>query len=387
MRRRVPLAWRNITESKLRLLTGIAGIAFAVILMFMQNGFRSALVESMVELIDQLDADLIITSRGRYIFSVQQTFPFRRLNQSRNFADVTHAHPVYLETRAAKWKDTDDGIARRIRVVGFHPEDDIFTIPEIHQQLDKLKIRRNALADRKSKEKFYGKLVDLPESQLKNLRFKIAGLFSLGTDFQNNGTLIISEADFLDLFPERRGASVGDMRVDIGLIKVKPGVDIEPLRVALDDALPDDVDVLTKREFVDKERAFWRMVTPIGIIFTIGVVIGFIVGLMICYQILFSDITDRLPEFATLKAIGYSQRDLFQIVIDQALLLSLFGYVCGIIVSFFLYWWVGQWTGLPMRMNIGGIVVVFLFTVIMCVASGFVAVRRLLTVDPAELFR
>lgn len=384
---RIPLAWRNITESKLRLLTSLAGIAFAVVLIFMENGFRTSLIDSMVKLPRQFDADLVMMSRARYILSVHESFPRERLNQALSFSDVTAAYPVYVEDQFAKWKNPETGISKKIRVIAFRPEDPVFRNEEIEKQAPLLQRPDTVLGDAKSKKIFYGDFSKLPTSDLQGRQVKVVGTYQLGADFQNNGTVITSEDNFLRMFPERAASSWEGTQIDLGILKVKPGTDLLKLQKQIDDALPDDVEVLTRDQFIAKERAFWEKVTPVGIVFTIGMVMGFAVGLMICYQILFSDISDRLAEFATLKAIGYSNRRLFAIILEESVLLALMGFVVGVGVSTLLYWYVAHLTGLPLVMSLSGGSLVLVLTVIMCAASGFLAARKLVSADPAELFK
>lgn len=385
--RRTPLAWRNVTENKLRMAASVAGAAFAVVLMFMETGFKSALLESQVAILKRLECDLVLVNPARGLLAVPEAIPYRRLSQARSLAGVARVVPLYIDSDQSRWRSTTDGMPRRIRVLAARPEDDVFDIEEIRAQRDKLRRPNSALADWRSKEQFYGSFLELPTSELSHRRIQIVGTFSLGSDFQNNGNLVMSEENFLELFPRRAGDSEGAKVVDVGLVQLERDAPVEDVRRRLAESLPDDVVALTRPEFIDKERAFWESVTPIGIIFNIGVVMGFIVGVTICYQVLFSDIADRLAEFATLKAIGYSDRALFRVILEEAVILAVFGFVVGGIISAGLYALVGRMTGLPMDMTFEGVALLFLLTVSMCVASGCIAARKLFSADPAELFR
>src|SRR5262245_55659057 len=133
-RRRIPpLAWRNLAESKVRLAASVAGTAFAVTLMFMQLGFRGALLDSMVAVIRALDGDLFLINRMLYTLSVPQPIIATRLEQARSFDDVTWAGPFYVEMRRARWRNPADGIPRRIRVLAYPPADETLTIEPLRQ--------------------------------------------------------------------------------------------------------------------------------------------------------------------------------------------------------------------------------------------------------------
>lgn len=385
--RTVPLAWRNLTENRLRLLASVAGTAFAVTLMFMERGFQRSLLESMVGLIRHLDGDLMIVSRTLYTLSVPYDFPRRRLEQARSFEGVEGAVPVSIETRRTFWRSLEDGLPRPIRVVAYPPESNAIDLPTLRAERRRWDRPGMAMADRRSRTDRLGPLAPGTASELSGKSVRILANFDLGADYQSDGTLVMSEATLARILPDRRGPIEGDDRVTVGLIRLRPGVAPDRVRDRMRAGLPPDVRVLTKRDLIDREQGFWDHVAPIGTVFTIGVVMGFIVGLAICYQVLFSDISERLAEFATLKAMGYSDLRLFRIVVAQSVYLALLGYAGGLIVSLGLFWVVHNSTGLPMDLSPGEAVGILGLTVVMCVASGSLAARRLASADPAQLFR
>jgi putative ABC transport system permease protein len=143
---------------------------------------------------------------------------------------------------------------------------------------------------------------------------------------------------------------------------------------------------LTRDQLVDRERQFWQNNTPIGYVFGFGMAMGFVVGLIICYQILASEVSDHLPEYATLKAIGYPATYLSAVVLHQGLLMGWTGFVPGLLLSRVLYSLIERWTGLPMNLSAGQIGATFLITVVMCTGSGLLALRKVQEADPAEVF-
>jgi putative ABC transport system permease protein len=384
--RRVSLAWRNLTENKWRLAASTAGAAFAVVLMLLQNGFRNALLDNMSALIAHLDGELFLTNRMRYVVSHPALFPRRRLLQSLDVEGVRSASPVYIDAELSKWRNPLNGISRRIRVVAFPPGDDVLDLAAVRSQRDAWDRPDSALADERSKTPLYGPLLAGTVSELQGKRLRIAGTFALGTDFRSNGTILLSEQNMLSYYPERRGGSWGDTAIDVGVLRVRPVANLDRIRADLEARLPSDVIGLTKPEFIAKEQEFWENVAPLGVVFDIGVVMGFIVGLAICYQVLFSEISDRLAEFATLKAMGYSNRGLFRIVVEEAVYLALLGFAAGLAVSLGLFGWLQGMTGLNMTLKPAGVVLILGLTVVMCVLAGSLAARRLLAVDPAELY-
>jgi putative ABC transport system permease protein len=383
-RRRIPaLAWRNLAESKVRLAASVAGAAFAVTLMFMELGFRGALLDSMVAVMRALDGDVFLVNRLLYTLAEPEPIAAARLEQARSFDDVTWAGPFYVEMRRARWRNPADGIPRRIRVLAYPPADETLAIESLRQNRAWWDRPDTVMADVLSKAGRYGSLARVGSSELSGRRVTVVGTFALGTNFETDGTLVMSEENFLSLFPDRRAGAHGP---DVGVLRVRQGVDLEWLRAALQAALPPDVRVLTKPGLIAREQAFWDKVAPLGTVFSIGVVMGFIVGMAICYQVLYSDIGDRLGEFATLKAMGYSNAWLFGRVVEQAVYLALLGYAAGVVVSMLTFRLVHQATGLPMLFRPSTAALVLLLTVLMCVLSGAFAARRLVAADPAQLY-
>ena len=384
--RTIPLAWRNLTESKLRLLASVAGTAFAVTLMFMENGFRTAMLDSMVNVIERFDGQIVLVSRTLYTLSVPYSFPMRRIVQARNFPDVVGASPVYVVARTGYWRGPESGKLERICVVGYPPEDDVLDVPELKENREAWSRPGTAMADALSRTDEFGVFHEGQVSELSGRRVEIAGTFELGVNVQSNGNLVMSDRNMMKYFPRLNGVSVADRNVTVGVLRVRPGADLQRLRVALQAALPPDVRVLTKHEFIARERDFWDKVAPIGTVFYIGVVMGFIVGSVICYQVLYADVSNRLGEFATLKAMGYTNMSLYRVVLMQAVYLGLMGYVAGLGVSLVLFNWVHRSTGLPLDLPRNNPFIILALAVAMCVGSGAYAARRLISADPAQLF-
>jgi putative ABC transport system permease protein len=381
-----PLAWKNLTESPVRLAASVAGAAFAVTLMFMEVGFRGALLDSMVAVVRALDGELFLVSRGLYTLAIPQPVSARRLEQARSIDGVASGSPFYVETRRSRWRNPADGLPRRIRVLAYPPAARTLALPGLAH--DDLERPDAVIVDVLSKPSMYGDLRRAESSELSGRRVRVVGTFSLGTDFQNDGTVITGDENFLRLFPDRQhGPEGGGPAFDVGVLRLRPGADPARLRDAVQAALPPDVLVLTKRDLVAKEQGFWDKVAPIGTVFSIGVVMGFVVGMAICYQVLYSDVSDRLAEFATLKAMGYSSGWLFGRVVEQAVYLALLGYAAGVVVSLLAFRAVHAATGLPMEFRPETAALVLFLTVLMCVLSACLAARRLVSADPAQLYQ
>ena len=381
---RIPLAWLQLTHEKARLAAALAGIAFAVILMLIQLGLVAALFDAAVLLYQQFRADLVIVS-PQFEYIVQtKSFPRQRLYQVRVVEGVEAVTPVYVSLGA--WKDPVEHTENSLLIMGFDPRSHAFTLPGLEAGLRQIELPDVVLFDVASHPTF-GPVDALFREQsplfteINRRRVRIGGVFRLGIGFGAIGNVLTSDLNFLRLFPNRSQ----DM-IDIGLIQLKAGADAERVRTRMVDLLPDDVRVMTRSEFMEAEQNFWNTISPIGFIFGMGVAMGFIVGAVIVYQILYTDVSDHLAEYATLKAVGYGDRFLFSIVLKEALLLAVLGYVPGLIISQGLYVLSAQATGLPIAMSLQRVAIVFVFTLVMCAAAGALAMRRIRSADPAEIF-
>ncbi|HXT60828.1 MAG TPA: ABC transporter permease DevC [Pirellulales bacterium] len=383
---RTPLAWKNLTYDLRRLALAVAGVGFAVLLMCMELSFREALFDSTLALIRKLDAQLIITSSAKYTIIVREPFARRRLFQALGCEGVGAADGLEIETQLSLLKNLDTGEDQPIRVLAFDPDDHVLNIEAVERRIDQLRLPDTALFDRKSKSS-YGVAPPYDEPlELAGRRIKVVGDFELGTDFANDGNMIVSDLNYHRLFPERDAGEDGMAEVDIGVVKTKAGADVLATRERLRRQLPDDVTIFTKQEFEDQERRFWQTATPIGYIFWLGTMMGFVVGIVICYQILYADIADHMAEFATLKAMGYGNAYFIGLVLQEAVILSLLGFVPGVAFSELLCQCVAGMTGLLVRVSEPTLLSVLVLSLGMCIASGCLAMRKLMSADPAELF-
>jgi putative ABC transport system permease protein len=387
---RVPLAWLNLTHDKRRLLIRVLGVSFAVFLMFVELGFWNALLDAGVQIVKQFDGDLFIVSDARYAMAIKESFPRARLDQTLTVPGVKAAYPVYLEYVRSLWKDTGTPEDKRlssqpIRVIAFDPDLPVLDNEDVRAHQAKLKTLYDVLIDRRTKSAYGKRQADI-ERELAEHNVFVSGTFRLGTDFTSDGSVIMSDRTYAELFPYEPspGATLG--LVDVGVVKLEPGADVEALRKAVDDLLPDDVNVYTKEAFIAREQRYWQTATPVGFIFLFGMCMGFIVGSVICYQIISTDVSEHLSEFATLRAIGYTNAYLNRTVLREALWLALLGFLPGIALSEALYWGLDEFIGLPMSFTVWRVLLVLGLTTLMCVLSGLIALRKVRTADPAEVF-
>ena len=388
---RTPLAWLNVTTNPGRMILNAIGIGFAVVLMFTQIGFLYGLFDSAVEVLRLLKADLVILSPARYTVPSEQRFDYGLIDRAKGVPGVQQVVPLYMDRSLAVAR-VEGHISRSIRVLGVPVQADPFVDETMNQRCRDLTLANMALVDRRSKETYGFEKRDLQKLRAQNVELsgkqvKLHEWVSIGTDFVYDGTLIVSEAGVEHYFPTRNGRGRPLAAVDLGLVCIESGAGVERIQQELQSRLGGGVEVFTHRELVQREVGFWARNTPIGIIFSIGTIMGMLIGVIICYQILFTDIQDHLPEYATLKAMGYGSGYFLRFVLSQAFYLCMSGFIPGWIVSWFLYRWISDWTGLVMRLNTDRVLIVGCLTFVMSVLSGILAVRKLWRTDPAALFK
>jgi putative ABC transport system permease protein len=380
----VPLARRNIFANNRRLVRSALGIAFAVLLMMVELGFRNAFIDSMLLAIGQLDADIVLLSDTKYQFDRTAPFSRRQLYAARVVPGVAMARPLYGQ-REVIWKNPQDHRTFTVQVFAFDPDQPVFLLPEVAARLDALRQPDTVMTDRRARG-FLGKVDRQTETELARRDIHVVGTFSLGPSFFTNGTVLMSDRNFFKLL-WGGPANAGDLPdVEAGIVRVLPGYTVAGVQRSLRAALPPSVSVLTKSQLMDREAGFHARVSPVGPIFGIGTLVGFAVGMMISYQILFSDLSEQLPQYATLKAMGYGNAYLVKVVLQQAVFYALVGYVPAWILCAMIFHVLGNLVLLPMQLNVGMTALSLGLTLVMCTASALIAVRRVIVVDPAEVF-
>jgi len=378
------LAWFQLFAEKRRLMAAVAGVGIAAILMLMQLGIRDALFDSGVLHYSQLRADLVMVS-SQYVMLVQSgNFSRRRLYQALGQEGVAGVTPLYLSL--APWMNPQKLSERNIMIIGFEPQAQPFKMPDALSNQSKIQVPDVVLFDQASRPEF-GQVAQVLQrdgkvkTEVAGHQVEVGGVFTLGTSFGADGTIIASDATFLRIFPLRQPGVI-----ELGLIQLKPNADIAAVRAALERSLPDDVKVLTHAELIQTEKNYWDANTPIGFVMLMTLLIGFIVGAVILYQILYTDVTDHLDEFATLKAMGYANGHLFLVVLFQAVILAMLSYPLAWLTSAAAYAVTHQATKLPIAMTPGRTLLIFMLTIAMCGISGSLAMLRLRSADPAEVF-
>lgn len=414
-----PLACAQLSHQKARLAVAITGVCFANILMFSQLGIRAVLFDGITLIHENLTGDLFLVSA----YSRSLGFlPFSRiyLYQADAVAGVASAYPLYIgevnwvnpdklsqhsssldQTVVAndgdKGESEDVIFPDEVKILAFNPTQSVFNLPEVNQQLGKLSQPDSVLYDRLSQSS----LGPVPEriqsgevlTVMGNRRTYVVGLFTLGSTLFTKGHVIMSDWNYArrtgqgspnDTSSEPTGQD-SLSSVSVGLLTLEPGASPLQVQTQLRTRLPKSVATLTREELIQKEKAYWES-DPSGVVLNFGAVMGFIVGVIVVYQVLYSDVTDHLPEYATLKAMGYANRALLMVVLQEAMILAVLGFVPGCVASVGVYNLLSSLTKIPLALRPDVASQVFLLTLVMCGIAGTIAVQKLRKADPADVF-
>jgi putative ABC transport system permease protein len=375
---KTPLAWRNVLQSKVRSLIALCGISFAILLIFMQLGFYGAAGRSATQVYDALDFDLLVLST-QYVFVARPSqFPRDRLEQIRAVEGVASVNPVWLAV--GDWRNPETREQWHILTLGVEPKQPPFRDPALNDQLPLLTIPDNALVDSISRPQ-HGHLAPGVTSEVDHHRIRIVGRYSIGGGFVAGATLITGRDTFVKVF---NGTSVD--RPNAGLVKLAPGISPRAVAVEMKKRLWPVATAVTRSELASTEQRFWLKVKPIGIMFTSGVLVAFVAGAVILYQVLASEVQNRMREYATLKALGYGTGFIYGVVVRQALIFSGLGFIPAFVFALGLYFLLRTQALVPVAMGWSRVAGVFLLTAMMCLSATFLAVRKLREADPADLF-
>ncbi len=380
----IPLAWLQLTSEGKRFAVAIAGITFAVTMMLFQIGLRGALFRQAVAPISLLDCDVVLVSPNYEYFGVGRGFPQARLHQARAVDGVKEVSGLKLGCMS--FKNPDSGRERDIFVIAFDPSKDVFLSDDIKAGAPLLKENGAVLFDVLSRGQ-YGDVEGAflrdgyVNTELANRKARVAALIKIGATFAAEGNVLMSLSTFDSIWP-----NAAKNVYNVGLIKLENPDDAALVRDRLKEIYPPDTVVMTRGEFIDKEKEYWAVRTPIGFVIGASMAVAIFVGAVIVYQILYTDVSDHIPEYATLKAIGFDDRFFIWIVMQESAILSVLGFMPGTLLAAGLYKLTRDVANMPTRLEFVNLLIVFTMSVGMCMVAGLLATRKLRSANPADIF-
>jgi len=372
------LAWRILLHEKGRNALAVAGIFIAILMIFLQLGFYASVPRAGMLVYNQLAFDIMLTSSD-YVFQEQSyDFPRQRLDEALSIPDVANVSPMYQGE--AQWLNTTDRLRRDVFVMGFRLEDDSVRVPDIRRQRSLLQRNDTVLVDSMTLP-MYGPQVRGHVVEIADRAVEIAGTYLLGTGFLGLGAVVTSDLNFVRIFPRRSLDNV-----NLGLVTLKDGSDPGLAAARLRSLLPPDTRVFTRAELDAYEETFWRKRTSTGLVFGFGVVVSVVVGMVILYQTLATQIIRHLPQYATFKAIGYTDGFLQRVVLSLALITAGIAFVPALATAVMAYDKLRTLARLPIEMTPARVAVVLVIALTMSGATALLAVSKVRRVDPADLF-
>jgi putative ABC transport system permease protein len=383
----LPLAWLQLKRQPIRYLVAVTGIGFAALLMYMQIGFQSGLLTSATTFYQALDADLVLISPATLNSGSFQQFAQSLLFNALGVEGVKETIPVYVANVNAQKLD---GVKpTSLRLIGYDPDSRVLNLPEVIAQRDILKtpdyVLFDTLGNRNTgpiaaavKENGYQDLIlsDFSKS------FRVMGLFRLGSTFAADSNLISSDSTAIQLAYRQ----INEGEISLGLIRTEDGASVSRIQNFLKNQYGRELQVLTKAELIAQEENYWNNASSFGVIFGFGTIMGLLVGGVVVYQVLYTDVSDHLKEYATLKAMGFADGFILIIVIQEALLLGISSFIPATVLSTGMYAFLTATSGIRIEMTSDKTLLVGSLTIGVCAASAAIAIRKLRDADPASVF-
>ncbi|THD84758.1 FtsX-like permease family protein [Aliigemmobacter aestuarii] len=380
---RLPIGWLQLSHNRTRFAAALAGVAFANVLVFVQLGIMNSMGAATLRPYDFFQADVMISAGDANALADGGNVARQWLLQAMADPDVADGTGLFIAN--VPWDRGEKDIS--LTTFGVDPAKPGFLSAEIAGDIGLLQVQDAAILDRLARG--LGKEEAAAIRPQSPLAFETQGrtvtayaTFAGGGGFGGDGYMLVSDQTFLSLFPARASAAPDHI-----LLTLRPGARPEAVIARLKTLISDpSLRIRTYTAAAEDDLRYQQTKRPTGIIFGFGVLIGVLVGLVIVYQVLSTDVADHLREYATFKAMGYGPRFFLGIVFEEALVLGIMGFVPGLIVGTAILTLMGAITTLPLAMTPSMAVSVFLGTVVFSAVSGAIATRRLAAADPADLF-
>jgi len=371
-----PLARRNLFHDKIRLTVTLTGIVFAVVLIVVELGLFVGFTQTTSNLIDHSGADLWVTSRHVPYVELGVPFSERKLYQVRAVPGVAVAEKIIV--RWTDWK-RPDGRQESVQIVGLNPDVDLARPWNLVQgDVEDLKKPDAVILDDIYKDKLgvsgAGELFEI-----RGHRARVVGFTHGIRSFTTSPYVFTTFKRAQDY-----ATIAGDQTVFI-LVKTSPGADVGQVRQGILDHVK-DVEVFAGAEFSRMTQFYWMFTTGAGVAVLLAAVLGLVVGFVVVAQTIYATTMDHLKEYGTLKAMGAANSYVYRVIIKQAAMSAVMGYVLGMLVSALVVH-ASQEGGaailLPWPMAVG----MFFLTMAMCIGAALVSITKITQLDPAMVFK
>jgi putative ABC transport system permease protein len=371
------LAWTNLAARKIRTLVAGMGVTFAIFLLFLQFGFLDATRRAATQVYDFFDFDLALVSADYQYFNAAPSFD--RIRQIQMQAVPAVVDTFNLNIRTTRWVDPETLLRSSLMLIGVDDKPAFIRDPAIRDGLALLGDDDTVIADAYAHAD-YGDTSVGAKARINDREVRVAARFAFGPFFYAEGSAIARNDSFSRLARRDR------RQTSVGLVRIGDDQDADAVKAAIAELLPDDVVILTRQELIRQEQDYFIAVKPVGIMFDVGAITAFVLGAVTLFQVLSTEITNRLKEYATIKAIGFGARFVYGLGIAQTAMLVLLGFVPAAVISLIVFDRVRAASHLPVQMGGPLIEQVLALSLAMGAASGLITLYRVKRADPAELF-
>jgi len=369
------LAWRNLVHDRARFVVTLIGIVFSVVLMGVQMGLLVGFAQTASGLIERTRADLWITSLGTTNVDIASNISQRWRQLAMQDPGVAKADDFIVQF--AFWRKPTGG-NESVIMVGVDPADPR-GLPWnlVEGSAADLALDGGVVVDRLYRDKLGVDAVG-QVLEISNRRARVVGF--------TQGLRTFTQSPYVFARPETaKGYTfVGADRTTFVLVDLAPGHDPRAVRDRLAAVMP-DVDVWLKRDFARQAQSYWLVTTGAGGALLLAASLGLVVGVVIVGQTLYASTVDRLPEYATLRAMGAPNRYLYAVIFKQAAISAGFGYLAAIVVIVPMAW-ISAGTNILIAMPPWLLLALAALTAVMCALGAMFSIRRLLTIDPTSVF-
>ncbi|MDX1930036.1 MAG: ABC transporter permease DevC [Pirellulaceae bacterium] len=380
----VAIGWSQLSHGKTRMIVALCGVSVIVAMILTVLSLKDAVIESTLQVPKSLKGDVIVMSARTQTILRPAPFPRRFLDRLHGIDGVAAVSSVAIEN--ARWINPETRQEHPIRVFGLDLEFDVIALPGIDPGEPRLKMKDTIIFDASSRPKF-GPVAQRFKSgqgfstEVNGRRVDVCGLTYAGVSIAADGNLFTTHANFQRLFP-----NLGGSRSHIGVIRLKASSSQAEVARQVREMLGSEARVLTRTEMMEAEKAFMKLNDPVDDIMGMIASVAFFVGMIIVYQILYTDVVNHLPQFATLKAIGFTGFFLLGIILAEGVILSLLGFGPGLIMAHGLTILAQHATLLPVTITLSNTFGVLLAAISMCVFAASIAVRKITQAEPASVF-
>jgi putative ABC transport system permease protein len=371
------LARRNLFHDKIRLTATLTGIVFAIFLITVQVGLFIGFCVTTSNVVDNAGADIWITAKDVEAFDLGAAFSERKYYQIISTPGVAEAAKLLVSF--TRWKQPDGG-EESILIIGFEPDKHLGAPWAIAQgQVSDVKLADSVFIDEFYQDKLkvskLGQIVEINQR-----RAQVVGFTRGIRSFTTSPFIFTSFKNSLKYVPDIRQ----DQTVYV-LVKAAANVAPSVLKERLAARLPQN-DIYLAAEFAQKTQVYWMFTTGAGIGILLAAAMGLVVGVVVVTQTIYATTIDHIREFGTLKAMGATNRYIYRIIIEQAIISALIGYGFGITISYFLIQFTAT-SGAAILLNWQLAVAMFFLTLGMCILAAVVSINKVTKIDPAMVFK